>query len=122
MAEIKNTRLQRIQRHKRVRRKVGGNAGRPRLAVFRSLRHVYAQVIDDSQGKTLTAASSMEPEVRSQASGKSKAEVSKIVGALVARRAKGAGIDKVVFDRGGYKYHGRVKALADSARQEGLII
>ncbi len=122
MAEIKNTRLQRIRRHKRVRRKVGGNAERPRLAVFRSLRHVYAQVIDDSQGKTLTAASSMEPEVRSQASGKSKAEVSKIVGALVARRAKGAGIAKVVFDRGGYKYHGRVKALADSARQEGLII
>ncbi len=122
MAEIKNARRQRIQRHKRVRRKVGGNAERPRLAVFRSLQHVYAQVIDDSQGRTLTAASSMEPEVRSQASGKSKAEVSKIVGALVARRAKGAGIDKVVFDRGGYKYHGRVKALADSARQEGLII
>ncbi len=122
MAEIKNARRQRIQRHKRVRRKVGGNAERPRLAVFRSLQHVYAQVIDDSQGRTLTAASSIEPAVRSQASGKSKAEVSKIVGALVARRAKGAGIDKVVFDRGGYKYHGRVKALADSARQEGLII
>ena len=122
MAEIKNARRQRIQRHKRVRRKVGGNAERPRLAVFRSLQHVYAQVIDDSQGRTLTAASSMEPEVRSQASGKSKAEVSKIVGALVARRATGAGINKVVFDRGGYKYHGRVKALADSARQEGLII
>ena len=122
MAEIKNARLQRIQRHKRVRRKLSGNAERPRLAVFRSLRHVYAQVIDDSQGRTLTAASSVESEVRSQAAGKSKAEVSKIVGALVARRAKGAGIDKVVFDRGGYKYHGRVKALADSARQEGLII
>ena len=122
MAEIKNARLQRIQRHKRVRRKLSGNAERPRLAVFRSLRHVYAQVIDDSQGRTLTAASSVESEVRSQAAGKSKAEVSRIVGALVARRAKGAGIDKVVFDRGGYKYHGRVKALADSARQEGLII
>lgn len=122
MAEIKNARLQRMQRHKRVRRKVAGTPERPRLAVFRSLNHLYAQVIDDTQGKTLAAASSMEAEVKTQAVGKSKSEVSKIIGALVARKAKSAGVDKVVFDRGGFKYHGRVKALADSAREEGLII
>jgi large subunit ribosomal protein L18 len=122
MAEIKNARLQRMQRHKRVRRKVAGTPERPRLAVFRSLNHLYAQVIDDTQGKTLAAASSMEAEVKAQAAGKSKSEVSKIIGALVARKAKSAGVDKVVFDRGGFKYHGRVKALADSAREEGLII
>ena len=122
MAEIKNARLQRMERHRRVRRKVAGTPERPRLAVFRSLKHLYAQVIDDTQGRTLAAASSMDAEVRDQAKGKSKGEVSKIVGALVAKKAKGAGIDKVVFDRGGFKYHGRVKALADSAREEGLII
>jgi large subunit ribosomal protein L18 len=122
MAEIKNARLQRMQRHKRVRRKVTGTPDRPRLAVFRSLNHLYAQVIDDTQGRTLAAASSMDAEVKEQTAGKSKSEVSKIVGALVARKAKSAGVDKVVFDRGGFKYHGRVKALADSAREEGLII
>jgi large subunit ribosomal protein L18 len=122
MGEIKNARLQRIQRHKRVRRKVAGTPERPRLAVFRSLNHLYAQVIDDTQGKTLAAASSMEAEVKAQAAGKSKSEISKVIGALVARRARSAGVDKVVFDRGGFKYHGRVKALADSAREEGLSI
>ena len=110
----------RVARHRRVRRKVGGTRERPRLAVFRSLSHIYAQVIDDTTGHTLTYAASTDPEVRGQATGKPKGEVAALVGRLVAQRARAQGIQRVVFDRGGYKYHGRVKALADAARQEGL--
>ena len=105
----------------RVRRKMRGVSERPRLAVFRSLSHVYAQVIDDAQGVTLTAASSLEDQVRQRRNGKPKTEVSKLVGELIAQRAKEKGVTQVVFDRGGYKYHGRVKALADAARQGGLV-
>jgi large subunit ribosomal protein L18 len=117
----KTNKFRRNARHIRVRRRVKGVSARPRLAIFRSLSHVYAQVIDDTEGKTLVAASSLESEVRTQVDGNPKVEVSKLVGALVARRAVEKGVSTVVFDRGGHKYHGRIKALADAARQGGLI-
>jgi large subunit ribosomal protein L18 len=90
------------------------------MAVFRSLRHIYAQVIDDTTGVTIAAASSQDGEVRKERDGKPKSEVSKLVGALIAQRALASGVSQVVFDRGGYKYHGRAKALADAAREGGL--
>ena len=121
MASTKARKGRRVMRHARVRRKVKGTSERPRLAVFRSLNHVYAQVIDDSQGVTLVAASTLDGELRGQRDGKAKAETSKGVGQLIARRAKEHGVTQVVFDRGGYKYHGRVKALADAAREGGLV-
>ena len=108
----------RNRRHLRIRKRVTGTPERPRLAVFRSLSHIYAQVIDDVAGTTLAAASDLEADLR-KADGK-KAEVAKQVGTLVAQRAKDAGISQVVFDRGGFIYHGRVKALADGAREAGL--
>ncbi len=108
----------RQRRHLRLRKKVLGTAERPRLAVYRSLSHIYAQVIDDAAGKTLAAASDLEADLKS-AEGK-KSDAAKRVGALVAERAKNAGIKQVVFDRGGFQYHGRVKALADAAREGGL--
>ena len=104
--------------HVRIRRKVRGTPGQPRLAVFRSLKHIYAQVIDDTAGKTLVAASSAEKE--SPVAGGGNLEGARKVGELVAARAKENGIVKVVFDRGGYLYHGRVKALAEAARKAGL--
>lgn len=110
----------RARRHKRVRAKVAGTAGRPRLNIFRSLSHIYAQVIDDAQGVTLVSASSLDVELRAEMTGKKKSEQSKVVGLAVARRALAAGIKTVIFDRGGYKYHGRVKAVADGAREGGL--
>lgn len=105
-------------RHERVRRKVRGTAQRPRLGVFRSLNHIYAQVCDDVSGRVLTAASCLEADT--SAIGKTKTEQAKLVGALVARRALARGISQVVFDRGGCQYHGRVKALAEAAREGGL--
>ena len=113
-------RVARYKRHTRVRTKVEGTTSRPRLCVFRSLNHIYAQVIDDSQGHTLASASTLEPEIKSQAVGKLKTDRAELVGSLVARRALSKGISQVVFDRGGYKYHGRVRALAEAARQVGL--
>jgi large subunit ribosomal protein L18 len=111
----------RQRRHLRVRAKVRGSEVRPRLNVFRSSAHIYAQVIDDAQGHTLVAASSREPDVLSRlADDKTKTEKAKIVGLIIGERAKEAGIDTVVFDRGGYKYHGRVKAVAEGARESGL--
>ena len=121
MARARTRGGKRLIRHARVRRKVVGTAERPRLAVFRSLGHVYAQIIDDSRGETLVAGSSLEGEVKGKKNGQSKTEVAKLVGALIGKRAKQAGISTVVFDRGGYKYHGRVKALADGAREGGLV-
>ena len=106
------------RRHFRVRKKVAGTADRPRLAVFRSNRHISAQVIDDRTGRTLAAASTVETDLRSADT--SNIEGAKKVGALVAERAKAAGVEKVVFDRGGSIYHGRVAALADAARNAGL--
>jgi len=113
-------RLARNRRHSRVRAKVIGTASRPRLCLFRSLDHIYAQVIDDSKGHTLASASTLEPEIKGEAQGKAKTAEAEIVGSLVAKRALSKGISQVVFDRGGYKYHGRVKALAEAARQAGL--
>ena len=113
----------RIRRHRRVRKKIHGTAARPRLAVFRSNRHVVAQVIDDDAGRTLASASTAEPEVRGATGGSASGatvEAAGRVGTLVAQRAKAAGITKVVFDRAGFRYHGRIKALADGARGSGL--
>ncbi len=107
-------------RHRRVRKKVSGTPQRLRLNVFRSSAHIYAQVIDDTQGHTVVAASSIEPQVRDEMAGKKKLEKSVAIGHLIAQRAKDAGITKVVFDRGGYVYHGRVKAVAEAAREGGL--
>ena len=111
----------RRRRHRRVRKKVAGWPGRPRLNVFRSLNHIYAQVIDDEQGHTLVAASTLDPEMRKELNGVPKVEQAKRVGLAIASRAKAQGIEQVVFDRGGYKYHGRVKALAEGAREGGLV-
>lgn len=116
----KDARLARKIRHVRVRKKVKGTGSAPRLCVFRSLNHIYVQVIDDTQGHTLAAASSLETDIKDVANGKTKTARSGLVGSLVARRALSKGINRVAFDRGGYKYHGRVKALAEAARQEGL--
>lgn len=110
----------RERRHNRVRKTVSGTLERPRLNVFRSDKHIYAQVIDDLAGETLAQASTIDTELRAEVEGKSKTERAKMVGELVAKRAQDKGIKKVVFDRGGYQYHGRVKALADAAREAGL--
>ena len=106
----------RLRRHRRVRSKITGTANRPRLAVYRSNARIYAQVIDDASGHTLVAASSLDKDV----AGSKRSEQAALVGKLLAERAKGAGVQTVVFDRGGYLYHGRVKALADAAREAGL--
>ncbi len=119
MVQVTST-LARERRHNRVRRKVSGNPVRPRLNVFRSSTHIYAQVIDDLAGRTLAAASDLDKELAAEIKGKTKVERAVVVGKAVAERAKARGIDLVVFDRGGYKYHGRVKALADAAREAGL--
>ncbi len=110
----------RKRRHSRLRRKVSGILQRPRLAVFRSLNHIYAQVIDDSSGRTLAAASDLEADLRTQCNGKGKTKVAELVGEAIARKAAEKDIKVVVFDRGGSKYHGRVKALAMAARKGGL--
>ena len=112
----------RLKRHIRVRKRVQGNMQRPRLNVYRSSNNIYAQIIDDLAGKTLTSASSLDPSLRSgeNKSAGGNVAAAKAVGALVAERAKAAGITKVVFDRGGYLYHGRIKGLADGARENGL--
>lgn len=107
----------RTRRHFRVRKNVSGTAARPRMAVYRSNRYIYVQVIDDVAGHTMASASSQEKDLRSSALNQGTATE---VGKLIAERAKGAGINSVVFDRGGYKYHGKIKALADAAREAGL--
>lgn len=114
----KNT--DRLARHARVRKKIGGTAERPRFDVYRSNMHIYVQVIDDVAGKTLAAASTVEKEIGKMVEGKSKTEAAKIVGTEAAKRAIAAGITEVVFDRGGYIYTGRVAAVADGAREAGL--
>jgi len=113
-------RLARQRRHRRVRKKVAGTVERPRLNVFRSLKHIYAQVIDDDRGHTLVAASTLDPELRGKLKGLTKTEQAKLVGELLAERALARGVKRVVFDRGGFKYHGRVKALAEGSREAGL--
>jgi large subunit ribosomal protein L18 len=106
--------------HKRIRAKISGNSSRPRLCVYRSLNNMYAQVIDDSQGKTLATASTVEKEIKNDLKNTGNIEASKLLGKKIAERAKAKGIETVVFDRGGYLYHGRVKAVAESARESGL--
>jgi large subunit ribosomal protein L18 len=113
-------RLARIRRHERVRAKVEGTTERPRLAVFRSLNHIYAQIIDDTMGQTLVSASTVDPEVSGNLEGKAKKNQAELVGEIVAKRAIEKGIQQVVFDRGGFQYMGRVQALADAARKAGL--
>jgi large subunit ribosomal protein L18 len=106
--------------HQRVRTRLEGTPERPRLCVYRSLGHIYAQVIDDRSGKTLVSASSLDGETKKSLKGGGNIAAAKVIGKAIAERAKSAGVSKVVFDRGGYKYHGRVKALADAAREAGL--
>jgi len=110
----------RIRRHNRVRKLVVGTGARPRLNVFRSLDNIYAQIIDDARGHTLFSASTLDKEIRGQCDGLKKSDAAKVVGKVLAQRALAQGIKQVVFDRGGYQYHGRVKALADAAREAGL--
>ncbi|MCC6166785.1 MAG: 50S ribosomal protein L18 [Caldilineaceae bacterium] len=118
----KESRLEsRRRRHARVRRKVSGTAERPRLNVFRSLRHIYAQVIDDSTGQTLVSASTLDKDLRDAMGELAVQEQAKAVGKAVAERARAKGIEQVVFDRGGYPYHGRIKALAEGSREGGLV-
>jgi large subunit ribosomal protein L18 len=110
----------RKRRHERVRKTVTGTPERPRLAVYRSLNHIYAQVIDDTAGHTIAAASDQDAEVRKEATTKKKTDVAGLVGAALGQRAKEKGITAVVFDRGGFRYHGRVKALAEAVRKAGV--
>ncbi len=113
-------RAARVRRHARLRTHVAGSEARPRLAVFRSLQHIYAQVIDDSAGKTVVSASTVIPEISKNKTKAKKIEAARQVGKLVAEKALEQGINSVVFDRGGYRYHGRVRALAEAAREVGL--
>ena len=112
--------LHRQRVHQRVRTRVEGTPERPRLCVYRSLGHIYVQVIDDRSGKTLVSASSIDAQTKKNLKGGGNVAAAKVIGKTIAERAKAAGLSKVVFDRGGYKYHGRVKALADAAREAGL--
>jgi large subunit ribosomal protein L18 len=118
MTNLATRSAQRVKRHERIRLRLSGTASRPRLAVFRSLNHIYAQVIDDTSGQTVAAASSLEASLKSTTG--TKTEDAKRVGQLVAERAKAAGVEKVVFDRAGFQYHGRVRSLAEAAREAGL--
>jgi large subunit ribosomal protein L18 len=120
MANNNSRSAARLRRHSRVRKSLSGTPERPRLNVFRSLGEIYAQVIDDEIGHTVVSASSVDRELRAQLEGKSKIEQARLVGQTLAERARGKGIQSVVFDRGGYRYQGRVKALADGAREGGL--
>ena len=116
----KDSKVTKKIRHRRVRQKVTGTIARPRLCVFRSLNHIHAQLIDDSMGQTLVSMSTLDSQVRSKTDGMGKSKKAEIVGTLLAEKALDKGIKQVVFDRGGYKYHGRVKALAEAARKVGL--
>jgi large subunit ribosomal protein L18 len=120
MKKTHTARAARTRRHIRVRKTLAGTPERPRLAVFRSLNHIYAQIIDDQAGQTMVAASDLEADVRKGRDGKKKSDVASLVGESVAKKAKEQGITSVVFDRGGFKYQGRVKALAEAARKGGL--
>ena len=116
----KQTYQSRKRRHRRVRAKLSGTAQRPRMNIYRSNSNIFVQLIDDDNGKTLVSASTIDREVAPQVADKTKTEASKVVGQVAAERAKNAGIEEVVFDRGGFRYHGRVAALADGAREAGL--
>jgi large subunit ribosomal protein L18 len=118
--KAKTPRAQRVRRHLRVRKRVLGTPERPRLCVFRSSAHIYAQLIDDASGRTLVSASDIDPALRAERAGKAKGDAAKLVGRTIGERAAAAGVSKVVFDRGGYQYHGRVRVLAEAAREAGL--
>lgn len=118
--KICKKRRRRLRRHKRVRKKIYGTPERPRICIYRSLKHIYAQIVDDAQGKTLTTVSSLSPEVRAKIKRGDNIEAARMVGELLGKKAQELGIKRVVFDRAGYKYHGRVKTLAESARKAGL--
>jgi len=118
MTQVATRGAARRKRHQRIRLHLAGTDGRPRLAVFRSLNHIYAQVIDDTSGRTLAAASTVDKELKGSTS--TKSEEAAVVGRLIAQRAKAAGVERVVFDRAGFRYHGRIKSLADAAREAGL--
>jgi large subunit ribosomal protein L18 len=118
MTRVASRGAARHKRHERIRLHLSGSPERPRLTVFRSLNHIYAQVIDDASGKTLASASSLEKGLRT--AGQRKTDEAKSVGRLIAERARSAGIERVVFDRAGFRYHGRIKSLADAAREAGL--
>ncbi len=120
MIKKKNRKELRQMRHARIRKHLSGTADRPRLSVFISLKNIYAQIIDDTKGETLVSASTLEKELRDKLSGGKSVDAAKQVGALIAERALSKGIKEVAFDRGGFLYHGRVKALADAAREKGL--
>jgi large subunit ribosomal protein L18 len=115
-----DTRAQRARKRERIRTRISGTTERPRLSVFKSNKHIYAQVIDDETGRTIAAASTLDEEIAAEAKKLKKAEEAGLVGALVARRCLEKKVDRIVFDRGGFPYHGRVKALADAAREAGL--
>src|SRR5215467_15316354 len=119
MAKI-DSNVVRLRIHDRIRKKVSGTESRPRLCVFRSNKHIYAQIVDDSKGTTLTAASTLDTDTKAQVKNGGNVAAAKAVGTIVAKRALEKGIQDVLFDRGGYIYHGRVKALADAAREAGL--
>jgi large subunit ribosomal protein L18 len=118
MTQVASRSAARQKRHERIRLHLSGSPERPRLAVFRSLNNISVQIIDDTTGKTLASASSLEKEVK--AGKKTKSDEAKVVGRLIAERARGAGVEQVVFDRAGFRYHGRIKSLADAAREAGL--
>lgn len=120
MAKQNKKTTSRLRRKRSIRKRLTGTGSRPRLSVYRSSQHIYAQVIDDTTGTTLTAASTMSSEIKGQAEGKKKSEMATLVGNLVAQRCLEKNIDTVVFDRNGFIYHGRVKAVADAAREGGL--
>lgn len=120
MAKVRKNDLARQRRHARVRQRVVGTPERPRLNVFRSLKHIYVQLVDDTEGNTLASASTLDPEIRDRVAELPKMQQAELVGEMVARRAREKGITQVVFDRGGYAYHGRVEKLAEAARKSGL--
>ena len=120
MVSKESSNVRRLERHRRIRNNLNGTSEKPRFDVFRSTKHIFVQVIDDTQGVTLVSASSTEKEIKEAISGKTKTEYAKIIGQIAPERAKAKCIEKVVFDRGGYIYHGRVKAVADGAREAGL--
>ena len=120
MANTRSRRKMSVLRHRRLRKRVVGTSARPRLSIFRSNRHIYAQVIDDQSGMTLAAANTLQESLKAESSGKKPLEVAGLIGKAIAERSKQAGYDKVVFDRGGFKYHGLIKSLAEAARGAGL--
>uniref|UniRef100_A0A7V4G890 Large ribosomal subunit protein uL18 n=1 Tax=Desulfobacca acetoxidans TaxID=60893 RepID=A0A7V4G890_9BACT len=121
MSAINPRQAMRLKRKRRIRKKISGSAARPRLTVFRSAKHIYAQIIDDERGATLVAAGTLSPELKDKLSSLKKTEAAREVGKLLADKAKSRGITQVVFDRNGFLYHGRVKSLAESCREHGLV-